>query len=112
MAKYKRKRRLKRRVRHTMITTSPADLCYDYIVSYLITHACVDCGEGNILVLDFDHVRSGKIKSVMTMAHEGAPISKLAREIIKCDVRCANCHRMRHVVEDKTKMYRRVHGQL
>ncbi len=91
---------------------SQEDLCYNYILSYLITHPCVACGESNVLVLEFDHVRPGKIDGVMNMAFQGITLAKLVREITKCDVRCANCHKLRHATEDKIKLYRKLHCQL
>ena len=94
-----------------MHTTSPTELCYDYILSYLTTHPCVECGESNILVLEFDH-RRNKIDGVMSLARTGITITKLTKEIAKCDVRCANCHKLRHTIEDRTWLYRKLHGEL
>ena len=47
------------------------------------------------IVLQFDH-RDGteKIDDVGTMLNR-APWNALLNEIAKCDVRCANCHRLR-----------------
>lgn len=66
-----------------------------YLMSYLQAHPCVDCGETDPLVLQFDH-RDGttKIDAVGTMVNR-ANWSSLLAEIAKCDVRCANCHRLR-----------------
>lgn len=61
--------------------------------AYLLQHPCVDCGEADIVVLDFDHVRGKKITGVSKMANNGAGIKKLQDEIAKCEIRCANCHR-------------------
>ncbi|MGL4256894.1 MAG: hypothetical protein ACRCSL_11215 [Microbacterium sp.] len=65
----------------------------EFLVGYLRAHPCVDCGLGDLRVLDFDH-RPGtaKRKDVMAMVKEGFSIPKLAEEIAKCDVRCRNCH--------------------
>jgi hypothetical protein len=64
-------------------------------MSYLQAHPCVDCGQTDPLVLQFDH-RDGttKIDAVGTMVNR-ANWSSLLAEIAKCDVRCANCHRLR-----------------
>jgi len=53
------------------------------------------CGETDPLVLQFDH-RDGttKIDTVGTMVNR-ANWNTLLAEIAKCDVRCANCHRLR-----------------
>ena len=65
----------------------------DKIVSYLQSHPCVDCGEADPVVLDFDHIRGKKIAAVASMAHSGRPWQVIADEIAKCEVRCSNCHR-------------------
>lgn len=63
------------------------------IVEYLVNHPCVDCGEADILVLDFDHVMGKKTNNISTMMKMGASRSSIELEIAKCHVRCANCHR-------------------
>lgn len=64
-----------------------------FLADYLAEHACVDCGNTDLRVLDFDH-RPGtaKRKDVMAMVREGFSIAKIEEEIAKCDVRCRNCH--------------------
>ena len=63
------------------------------IGEYLADHPCVDCGESDLRVLDFDH-REGvsKHNEVMKLAHDGYSIARVLAEIAKCDVRCRNCH--------------------
>lgn len=68
------------------------------MVEYLRTHPCIDCGETDVRVLHFDHVRGKKIRSVSYLAHKDSP--RLAAEIAKCDIRCANCHHRRHLRTD------------
>lgn len=64
------------------------------IVAYLTTHACVDCGETDIVVLQFDHLRDKKF-NISTMIANGASWARIEAEIGKCAVRCANCHRLK-----------------
>lgn len=66
------------------------------VFDYLRTHPCVDCGETDIAVLEFDH-RDQKAKEVRVSAlvAQGYSTRTVMREIAKCDVRCANCHRRR-----------------
>lgn len=62
---------------------------------YLRAHPCVDCGETDIVVLDFDHRDpTDKTQSVTWIAAR-KPWKRVLDEIAKCDVRCANCHRKR-----------------
>lgn len=68
---------------------------YQFIWKYLLNNPCIDCGEKNPIVLEFDHRdRSDKINSISAMSGN-ASIKNLVTEIAKCDVRCCNCHRIR-----------------
>src|SRR5579875_2419722 len=64
-----------------------------YVLAYLAEHPCSDCGEDDIVVLDFDHVRGTKRMAVAEMVRRGFAIATIQLEIDKCEVRCANCHR-------------------
>ena len=60
---------------------------------------CVDCGlvlPDYPEVFEFDHVRPGKVKSVALWMTSGTE-DDLRAEISRCDVVCANCHRIRTV---------------
>lgn len=59
---------------------------------YLKVHPCVDCGEKDIVVLDFDHVRGQKKNEIARMKFD-CSWEAIKQEIDKCEVRCANCHR-------------------
>jgi hypothetical protein len=63
-----------------------------YVRGILADTACVDCGETDPLVLDFDHV-GDKNRNVSTLVYIEAGIDRLQSEIDECEVRCANCHR-------------------
>jgi hypothetical protein len=79
-----------------------------YVKDYLLLHSCVDCGESDVDVLDFDHVRGIKDQEVSAMANRGYLITSIDTEIIKCDIRCSNCHRKRHAKERREKREARV----
>lgn len=53
---------------------------------------CVDCGELDPVVLEFDHVYGKKRTEVSQMGVKAASLTDLIREVNKCEVRCANCH--------------------
>jgi hypothetical protein len=64
------------------------------VYGFLERHPCIDCGQSNPLLLDFDH-RDNKFKSISEMIKSRYSWDKIKEEISKCDVRCANCHRIR-----------------
>ena len=67
------------------------------IIDYLLTHPCIDCGQSNPLLLDFDHKNpSTKKKHVSAMLGKYCWCNIL-KEISKCDVRCAYCHRIKTI---------------
>lgn len=68
-----------------------------WVDHYLSTTPCVDCGEDDREVLEFDHrdpsakhFTIGDSKNRMSLS-----LPRIQAEIAKCDVRCANCHRRR-----------------
>jgi len=62
----------------------------------LSSNSCVDCSETNPIVLEFDHKDDvDKISGVGKMIGHGNSWDKIKEEMAKCDVRCANCHRIR-----------------
>ena len=71
------------------------------VLQYLMEHPCVDCGETDPIVLEFDHVRGKKDKEVSWMIYQGYSWERVLTEIKKCDVRCANCHRRRTVKQGR-----------
>jgi hypothetical protein len=64
-----------------------------FVREYLAEHPCVDCGESDPIVLEFDHVRGEKSFNVSYGVIKNYSLKRLAEEIAKCDIRCANCHR-------------------
>ncbi len=73
----------------------------DYIIRYLQNNPCVDCGETDLVVLEFDHNRSKftKIKAISSLVRASYPLRVVIDEIKKCEVRCANCHRRKTAKE-------------
>lgn len=78
----------------------------EWLLDYLLSHPCVDCGETDPLVLEFDHVRGVKRYNVSVMVSNGATLRRIQEEIAKCDVRCGNCHARRTKLERNTYIVR------
>jgi hypothetical protein len=74
--------------------TDPTRRNHEYLVDVLRSSGCIDCGERDPVVLEFDH-RGAKRGLVTRMATFGLSLATIQREIAVCDVRCANCHRVR-----------------
>jgi hypothetical protein len=65
------------------------------VALHLQEHPCVDCGERDIRVLEFDHVRGTKLANISEMIGACIAWQRIEAELAKCEVRCANCHRRR-----------------
>ena len=76
----------------------------EMVYQYLSEHPWVDCGESDVVVLDFDH-QGDKMATINTLIKRGAAISTILTEMAKCEVVCSNDHRRRTA---KAQPWRRV----
>lgn len=63
------------------------------IYDWLSTQKCKDCGINDVRVLEFDHL-ADKTASVSSLMN-GRSIKRMIEEIRKCEIVCANCHKIR-----------------
>lgn len=63
-----------------------------YVYNLLLESSCADCGEKDPVVLEFDHVRD-KDMNISLLLAGGYSLERIQKEIEKCIIRCANCHR-------------------
>ncbi len=63
-----------------------------WMFAYFADKACVDCGNTDYRVFQFDHVQGVKHTEVSDMIRRGYALEKIISEIAKCEIRCANCH--------------------
>lgn len=62
---------------------------------YKAGRPCADCGlHFHSVAMDFDH-RPGEVKLFNISASSSRTDEEVEREIAKCDLVCANCHRVR-----------------
>lgn len=71
-----------------------------YVYDILQRSKCIDCGDQRWQVLEFDHVRGDKVRAISDMVKSGMSIDNIESEIAKCDIRCANCHRLKTMTEE------------
>ena len=83
----------------TVLTVYKTNDKHQFILDYLIKHSCIDCGESDPIVLEFDHVRGTKLDCVSVMISKNFKIDIIKKEIAKCNVRCANCHKRKTAKE-------------
>ena len=65
----------------------------EFLVDFLRGHPCVDCGESDPVVLEFDHLSEKKFSIAQGVRNRNW--QSVLDEMAKCDVVCANCHRRR-----------------
>lgn len=64
------------------------------IAEYKLAQGCADCGyRAASEALDLDHVRGEKLFTPATLPQK--PWAVIHEELAKCEVVCANCHRIR-----------------
>lgn len=73
----------------------------DEIAELKVARGCADCGyNAHAVALDFDHPPgAGKLIGVARAVRNGA-LPQALREAAKCDVVCANCHRVRSLARE------------
>lgn len=66
------------------------------LVEFKLSNPCMDCGENDPVVLDFDHIIPKNKEFTISRATSHRPrYERLLNEIVKCRIVCANCHRRR-----------------
>ena len=64
-----------------------------YLLGFFREHPCVDCGELDPVVLEFDHLGDKWFNIGQALSYRRW--ETILEEIAKCEVVCANCHRRR-----------------
>lgn len=68
----------------------------EWVASLKDNKPCLDCGVAyRWWIMEFDHVRGKKFRSISEMCQRVFAKSTIASEIAKCDLVCSNCHQNR-----------------
>ena len=70
-----------------------------HLWEYKTKHPCVDCGETDPIVLEFDHIDASTKKFNIGNIPQNFSRERLDEEIAKCKIRCCNCHKRRTFVQ-------------
>ncbi len=62
---------------------------------------CINCGESHPASIDFHHKTGEKEHSISKLVAEGYSVERIKKELDKCIVLCANCHRKEHFKNNK-----------
>ena len=68
----------------------------EWLIAFFEESPCVDCGERDPVVLEFDHLRDKRFEITNQFASRNW--QEILDEIAKCEVVCANCHRRRTAI--------------
>lgn len=70
-----------------------------FILDKLKVSKCIDCGNNDIRVLEFDHLPEFKKEyNISDMLRSSLSIDSIELEMNKCEIVCANCHRIRSII--------------
>lgn len=83
---------------------------FDMLWKLLNESECMDCGISNPIVLDFDHRPGTNKQFTISKAVAGSTRSwkAIQQEIEKCDIVCANCHRIRTATRGNYQRFKRL----
>ena len=87
------------KVKHIKYVTNIKNKISKFILEFKKNGKCLDCGfigRDFPEVLDFDHLRDKKF-NISEYKYFTSGINKVKEEINKCELVCANCHRIRTV---------------
>jgi hypothetical protein len=78
----------------------------EWLYDYLSQNNCVDCNESDPMRLEFDHRGDKTFELGKSLVGKSKDIEDIKAEVAKCDVRCANCHKVKTHKEQNTWKYR------
>jgi hypothetical protein len=85
----------KNKARRLELNRANRDRIREHIKFVKLSRGCIDCGYRKYAeALDFDHIGE-KLFDIGISAQQSISIKRINEEILKCEVVCANCHRVR-----------------
>ena len=85
----------------------------EFAYNYLSVHHCVQCGEADPVTLEFDHLDPAKKRFNISHGIQNTVLLEiLIKEINKCQILCANCHRKKTAREQGWFKFRGDHNEV
>lgn len=81
---------------------------YLFLIDFFREHPCVDCGETDPMVLEFDHLGDKQFGIGTGFAERNW--QTILADIDKCEVVCSNCHRRRTARRSGSVRFRLIEG--
>lgn len=78
----------------------------EWLFDYLSENPCIDCGESDPMRLEFDHRGAKRFDIGKSLVGKSKNLTDIQTEVAKCEVRCANCHKVKTHKEQNTWKYR------
>lgn len=79
------------------------------LYDFLRDKSCIDCGFSDVRALDFDHKNPNDKKTdVSAMVRSAFSWDTIMEEINKCEIRCANCHRIKTAEQQNTFKHNKI----
>jgi len=67
-----------------------------WILDFKTNNPCKDCkNQYHPWAMEFDHINKDKTCCISEMMHKRSSLKRLKKEVDKCELVCANCHRIR-----------------
>jgi hypothetical protein len=83
----------------------------DYMLEKL-NNSCVDCGETDPRILEFDHIEEGTKRNNVSYFLCRGSLQEFIDEVDKCEVVCCNCHALRTYSRDETHVRHLIYKEL
>lgn len=106
LKEYKRNHAIKNKDKYLAFRNDRRIRNKEFVLRVLRNNCCSDCGIKNPIVLEFDHICESKKKSIADLSHQGYSLKSLKDEMRKCEIVCANCHRIR--TAERANYYRTI----
>ncbi|MBU3913373.1 MAG: hypothetical protein KKB21_02830 [Nanoarchaeota archaeon] len=79
----------------------------EWVWNYKKSLKCTICSQSHPAIIDFHHKAGKKDRSIAQMLTDGYSICRIKKELLNCEILCANCHRKIHF-EERNKLLSKI----